>query len=133
MVDFWPEFAAAGKERITVAQLISHQAGLPVVDGPVTLEQALDWDHMVGRLAAQAPLWEPGTDHGYHALTFGWLAGELVRRVDPQGRSLGGFVADEIAGPLGAEAWIGLPDAEQHRVSPLVAARPSGRRGRWRR
>jgi CubicO group peptidase (beta-lactamase class C family) len=129
VADCWPEFAAGGKERITVAQLVSHQAGLPVVDGPVTLEQALDWDHMVGRLAAQAPLWEAGTAHGYHALTFGWLAGELVRRVDPQGRSLGGFVADEVVGPVQAECWIGLPEAEERRVSPLVPVRPSADAG----
>ncbi len=85
VVDCWPEFGAAGKERITVAQLLSHQAGLPVIDGAVTLDEVFDWDHMAARLAAQAPIWEPGTAHGYHAVTFGWLAGELVRRVDPEG------------------------------------------------
>ena len=125
VADYWPEFAAVGKERVTVAQLVSHQAGLPVVDGPVAHEQALDWDHMVGRLGAQAPLWEPGTAHGYHALTFGWLAGELVHRVDPKGRRLGAFVADEVAGPVGVEAWIGLPADREGRVSPLVAAPPA--------
>jgi CubicO group peptidase (beta-lactamase class C family) len=79
---------------------------------------------MVGRLAAQAPLWEPGTAHGYHAVTFGWLAGELVRRVDPKGRSLGGFVADEIVAPLGTELWIGLPELEEPRVAPLIPTPP---------
>src|SRR5262245_9533500 len=124
VVDCWPEFGAAGKERITVAQLLSHQAGLPVVDGSLTMDQVLDWDHMVGRLAAQAPIWEPGTAHGYHAVTFGWLAGELVRRVDPKGRTLGGVVADELTGRIGAEAWIGLPEEHEVRVSPLVTSPP---------
>jgi CubicO group peptidase (beta-lactamase class C family) len=124
VVDCWPEFGAAGKERITVAQLLSHQAGLPVIDGALTLDEVFDWDHMAARLAAQAPIWEPGTAHGYHAVTFGWLAGELVRRVDPEGRTLGGFVADELTGPIGAEAWIGLPAALEDRVSPLVTSGP---------
>ena len=78
---YWPEFAAAGKGDITVSQLLSHQAGLFSVDAPVTLADALDWATITGRLAEQAPLWEPGTTHGYHALTYGWLAGELVRDV----------------------------------------------------
>jgi CubicO group peptidase (beta-lactamase class C family) len=125
VVDCWPEFGAAGKGRITVAQLLSHQAGLPVVDGALTIDQVLDWDHMVGRLAAQAPIWEPGTAHGYHAVTFGWLAGELVRRVDPKGRTLGGFVADELTGRIDAEAWIGLPAEHEDRVSPLVVSPPN--------
>jgi CubicO group peptidase (beta-lactamase class C family) len=124
VVDLWPEFGAAGKERITVAQLLSHQAGLPVVERPLTIDDVLDWDRMVDVLAAEAPVWEPGSAHGYHAVTFGWLAGELVRRVDPEGRTLGGFVAGELTGPIGAEAWIGLPEAEEPRVSPLVLSPP---------
>jgi CubicO group peptidase (beta-lactamase class C family) len=114
---YWPEFAAAGKGDITVAQLLSHQAGLITVDG-ISLAEALDWDTVTARLAAAAPEWPIGEGHGYHALTYGWLAGELVRRVD--GRSLGRFVAEEIAAPLGAELWIGLPEAEEHRVSPII-------------
>ena len=124
VVDYWPEFAAAGKESITVAQLLSHQAGLATVDGAVTLDEALDWDVITKKLAEQAPLWEPGTAHGYHAVTYGWLAGELVRRVDPECRSFGGFVADEIVRPLGAEFWIGLPDEQQARVSPMIPSPP---------
>ena len=120
VAEYWPEFAAAGKEEVTVAQLLSHQAGLAAIDGAVRLEEILDWDHMATRVAKQAPLWEPGSAHGYHALTFGWLAGELVHRADPQRRSLGAFVADEVAGPVGAEAFIGLPEDLEHRVSPLV-------------
>ena len=118
---YWPEFAAAGKGEATVAQLLSHQLGLITVDG-LTLEQALDWDTITSRLAAEAPDWPIGSGHGYHALTYGWLAGELVRRVD--GRSLGTFVADEIVKPLGVELWIGLPESEESRVSPLIQEPP---------
>ena len=119
---YWPEFAAAGKEHATVAQLLSHQLGLITVDG-LTLEQALDWDTITSRLAATAPEWPIGSGHGYHALTYGWLAGELVRRVD--GRSLGTFVAEEIAKPLGVDLWIGLPESEEPRVSPLIQEAPA--------
>jgi CubicO group peptidase (beta-lactamase class C family) len=115
---YWPEFAAAGKGDATVAQLLSHQCGLYTVDGDITLAEALDWDTITARLAATAPRWEIGTAHGYHALTYGWLAGELVRRVD--GRSIGQFVQDEISGPLGAEMWIGLPEEHESRVSPMI-------------
>jgi CubicO group peptidase (beta-lactamase class C family) len=122
VAEYWPEFAANGKEQATVAQLLSHQLGLITVDG-LTLEQALDWDTVTSRLAAAAPDWPIGTGHGYHALTYGWLAGELVRRVD--GRSLGTFVADEIAKPLGVDLWIGLPESEEPRVSPLIQDPPT--------
>lgn len=114
---YWPEFAAEGKAEATVAQLLSHQCGLISVDG-LSLAEALDWDTMTSRLAAASPEWPIGSGHGYHALTYGWLAGELVRRVD--GRSLGRFVADEITGPLGVELWIGLPEHLEPRVSPLI-------------
>jgi CubicO group peptidase (beta-lactamase class C family) len=114
---YWPEFAANGKGDATVAQLLSHQLGLFTVDG-LTLEQALDWDTITAALAAKAPEWPLGSGHGYHAVTYGWLAGELVRRVD--GRSLGTFVQEEIAKPLGVELWIGLPESEEARVSPLI-------------
>lgn len=116
---YWPEFAQAGKQDIPVRWLLCHKAGLPVVDRALTLEECLAWDPIVEALAAQAPVWEPGTAHGYHALTFGWLVGEVVRRVS--GRSLGTFFAEEVAGPLGLDFWIGLPDDEQHRVAPLVS------------
>src|SRR5215213_10005332 len=114
---YWPEFAAAGKGDATVAQLLSHQLGLFTVDG-LTLEDALDWDTITAALAAKAPEWPIGSGHGYHAVTYGWLAGELVRRVD--GRSLGTFVADEIVKPLGVELWIGLPESEEPRVAPMI-------------
>ncbi|MFM2072319.1 MAG: hypothetical protein RLZZ623_2582 [Actinomycetota bacterium] len=115
---YWPEFAAHGKGDATVAQLLSHQCGLIAPDGPITLEEALHWDTIVARLADTTPDWPIGSGHGYHALTFGWLAGELIRRVD--GRSPGQFVTEEISGPLGVDLWIGLPEDQEHRVSPLI-------------
>lgn len=121
---YWPEFAAGGKGEVTVAQLLSHQAGLVSVDPPVSMQDILDYYPLVEKLAAQVPLWEPGTGHGYHAVTYGNLAGELVRRVDPQRRTVGRFVAEEICGPLGAEFWIGLPPDQEARVSPIIAAPP---------
>lgn len=117
---YWPEFGAAGKGEATVGQLLSHQCGLYTVDGPITLDEALDWDTVTARLAATAPRWPIGTAHGYHAVTYGWLAGELVRRVDPRHRSLGTFVREEIVEPLGVELWIGLPEPHESRVSPLL-------------
>jgi CubicO group peptidase (beta-lactamase class C family) len=119
---FWPEFAAAGKEHATVAQLLSHQVGLYTVDGPITLAEALDWNIVTQRLAATAPAFPIGSTHGYHALTFGWLAGELIRRVD--GRNIGRFIAEEIANPLGVEIYVGLPELLEPRVSPLNTGWP---------
>jgi CubicO group peptidase (beta-lactamase class C family) len=115
---YWPEFAAHGKGEATVAQLLSHQCGLIAPDVPTTLEEALHWDTIVARLADTRPDWPIGSGHGYHAVTFGWLAGELLRRID--GRSPGQFVQDEISGPLGIDLWIGLPEEHEHRVSPLI-------------
>ena len=99
VADYWPEFAAAGKADVPVRWLLSHRVGLPWIDGEMTLEQALDWDQVVEALAAAEPAWEPGSQHGYHATTFGWLVGEVIRRVS--GKSVGQFVRDELAGPLG--------------------------------
>ncbi|HEX5096625.1 MAG TPA: serine hydrolase domain-containing protein, partial [Acidimicrobiia bacterium] len=115
---YWPEFAQEGKDAITVRQLLSHQAGLPLVEGEYTLDAALDWDTVVEQLACQAPAWEPGTKHGYHMRTFGWLVGELIRRVS--GSSVGQFLRDEIATPLGLDFWIGLPEEIEPRVARLV-------------
>ncbi|MER5622611.1 serine hydrolase domain-containing protein [Streptosporangium sp. NPDC002544] len=122
VAEYWPEFAANGKGRIPVRWLLTHQAGLPVIDHPITPAEAIAWDPMVTALAAQRPSWEPGTEHGYHGLTYGWLVGEVVRRVT--GRSLGAFLTEEIAAPLGLDLWIGLPEAERHRVSRIIAAVP---------
>lgn len=115
---YWPEFKAAGKADIPVRWLLCHKAGLPYVDAQLTLEEALAWEPMVRALEAQAPVWEPGTAHGYHAATFGWLVGEVVKRIS--GKSLGTFFHDEFAVPLGLEFWIGLPEEQQHRVAPLL-------------
>lgn len=119
---YWPEFAANGKEHIPVRWLLTHQAGLPVLDRPVTPAAAIAWEPVVTALAAQRPSWEPGTEHGYHGLTYGWLVGEVVRRVT--GRSIGTFLAEEIAGPFDIDFWIGLPASEQHRMSRIVVGVP---------
>ncbi|QNK66682.1 serine hydrolase domain-containing protein [Variovorax sp. PAMC26660] len=115
---YWPEFAANGKAAITVAQLLSHSAGLSGWRPACSGEDFYDWDKVTSMLAAQAPLWEPGTASGYHIYTFGFLVGEVVRRVT--GKSLGTVFREEIAQPLGADFWIGLPASEDHRVADLV-------------
>ena len=117
---YWPEFAAAGKADVPVRWLLTHQAGLPVLDAPLPVADVLAWDPVVDALAAQAPVWEPGTAFGYHARTYGWLVGEVVRRVT--GRTIGQFVADEISGPLGLDLYIGLPRSAEPRLSRLVYA-----------
>ncbi|MDP3738890.1 MAG: serine hydrolase domain-containing protein [Hyphomonadaceae bacterium] len=115
----WPEFAAAGKDRITVAQLISHQGGLPGFVAPTSIEDLYDWTLACSRLAAQAPAWPPGEATSYHACTYGFLAGEVFRRA--VGQSVGKFIAQEMAGPLGADMFLGLPASEDHRVAPMIA------------
>ncbi|MGZ5761272.1 MAG: serine hydrolase domain-containing protein [Caldimonas sp.] len=109
VASYWPEFAQNGKATITLRQLLSHQAGLCAIDEPLNAEKLRDLDAVAGALARQWPAWEPGTRQGYHALSLGWYEGELIRRVDPQHRSLGRFFAEEIAGPLGLEFYFGLP------------------------
>ena len=122
VVEYWPEFGANGKEDIPVRWLLSHQAGLPIVDGPLTLEEAYAWDPVIHALEAQKPLWKPGTEHVYHAMTYGYLVGEVVRRIS--GKSLGTFFADEVAGPLGLQAWIGLPEEQEPNVATIEFAAP---------
>jgi len=119
VADVWPEFAAAGKESITTRQLLSHQAGLPAFDDPTTVAECHDLDCVTGKLAAQAPRWEPGTAHGYHAITYGWLVGEVIRRVT--GRTVGRFFAEEVAGPMSLDTYIGLPPELHARVAKLLA------------
>jgi CubicO group peptidase (beta-lactamase class C family) len=114
---YWPEFAAAGKADIPLRWVLGHRAGLAVLSQPVTQDDLLDWAKMTSRLAAQAPLWPPGMVSGYHSITFGYLVGEVVRRVT--GQSLGGFFAAEVAGPLGADFHIGLAAADLPRCSQL--------------
>ncbi|MFD3617152.1 serine hydrolase domain-containing protein [Streptomyces sp. NPDC058676] len=109
--EYWPQFKARGKERVLVRHVLNHRSGLPVLDRPLTPAEALDPARGAEAVAAQAPVWEPGTDHGYHALTYGWMLDELVRRVT--GLWAGEWIAAEIAGPLGADLWLGLPQAEE--------------------
>ncbi|MFC7306167.1 serine hydrolase domain-containing protein [Streptomyces monticola] len=116
---YWPEFKAQGKERTLVRQLLSHRAGVPVLDRPLTVAGL---DEGPDAVAAQSPVWEPGTDHGYHAQTYSWLLGELVRRVT--GRTIGQWIADELAGPLGLDLWLGLPAAQAHRVGRVGPVEP---------
>ncbi|MGZ4708044.1 MAG: serine hydrolase domain-containing protein, partial [Acidimicrobiales bacterium] len=118
VAQYWPEFAEAGKARIPVDYLLTHRAGLAWVDEPLTLDQALAWDPMIHALERQAPAWEPGTAHGYNAITFGYLVGEVVRRVT--GRTIGTYFREEIAEPLGLDFWIGLPEQHEARVARLV-------------
>ena len=101
-----------------VDYLLSHRAGLAWVDEQLTMEEALAWDPMIHALERQVPVWDPGTAHGYHALTYGYLVGEVVRRVT--GRTIGTYFRDEIAGPLGLDFWIGLPESVEPRVAPLI-------------
>lgn len=120
VADVWPEFAAEGKGSITIEHLLTHQAGLPVIEEQVPVEEFEDLPAIADRLAGQRPLWEPGTAHGYHALTYGFLVGEVVRRVS--GKSVGDLVAAEIAGPLGLDLWLGAPDDVIDRSARLSAA-----------
>jgi CubicO group peptidase (beta-lactamase class C family) len=122
VADYWPEFAQASKGSITVRQLLSHQAGLPAIDAPLTVHDLADRAKMSAALAAQAPAWNPGSRHGYHAVTLGWYESELIRHADPLRRSLGQFFAQEVAKPLGLDFYIGLPDSvDRNRVAYLHA------------
>jgi CubicO group peptidase (beta-lactamase class C family) len=112
---YWPQFAAAGKQDVTVRQLLSHQAGLPALHAPLPAGAMLDWNRMTGLLAAEEPWWQPGSGHGYHVNTFGFLAGELIRILS--GLTPGEYLKRELAGPLGADIHIGLAEGDLHRVA----------------
>ncbi|HEX5190331.1 MAG TPA: serine hydrolase domain-containing protein [Streptosporangiaceae bacterium] len=112
---YWPDFGAAGKDRVTVRELLSHQAGVPAIRRRLPPGAMLDWDLMTGAIADQAPWWEPGSAHGYHVNTFGFAVGELLRRAS--GRTVGALLRAELAGPLGADVHIGLPASEHRRVA----------------
>jgi CubicO group peptidase (beta-lactamase class C family) len=121
VASYWPEFAQERKQEISVRQLLSHQAGLAVIDIPVDLEMLADPDALGSVLAAQRPRWKPGTRQGYHGQSLGWYESQLLRRVDPEGRTIGRFFADEVAGALDVEFFIGLPDdIESERVATIV-------------
>ena len=122
VVRYWPEFGQAGKESIPVKMLLNHQSGVAAISDPIPPGGLYDWEFMVKALEKQEPFWKPGSMHGYHGFTFGWLVGEVVRRVS--GKSLGTFFREEVAEPLGLDFWIGLPEAYENRVAPIIPADP---------
>ncbi len=122
VADHWPDFAQNGKNEITVGQLLNHTAGFPTFREPVPEGGFYDFAAMAAQLAAQEPYWESGTATGYQMMSFGWLIGEVVRRVS--GKSLGDFFAQEIARSLGLDFWIGLPESEEHRIAPVELYKP---------
>ncbi|MEU5579758.1 serine hydrolase domain-containing protein [Streptomyces huasconensis] len=132
---YWPEFKAHGKDDVLVRHVLAHRAGVPALDRPLTPAEALDPDLAAAVVAAQAPFWEPGTGHGYHAQTYSWLTGELVRRVT--GKAVGEWIDAEIARPYGLGLWVGLPEAEAARVGRIgriePPAAPGGLRTRPKR
>jgi CubicO group peptidase (beta-lactamase class C family) len=119
---YWPEFAAAGKDKLPVRYLLSHRAGLPAIRKTLPPEALYDWKTMTAAIAAQEPWWEPGKKHGYHAITYGWLVGEVVRRAS--GKTLGTYFHDEIVSPLGLDAHIGLDARHDARTANMIPAPP---------
>ncbi len=114
---YWPEFGQNGKDVIPVRWLLCHRGGIPWTDEPMTFEEALVWDNVTASIERQVPAWKPGDQHGYHATTYGWLVGEVIRRVT--GMSVGEFIDTEFRQPLGLDLWLGLPEAQHARVVPL--------------
>jgi CubicO group peptidase (beta-lactamase class C family) len=121
VTELWPEFGQHGKEAVTTRMMLDHSAAVPALREKVKDDGPYDRTYMTERLAAEEPFWKPGTRNGYHGFTFGWTVGEMVRRAG--GRSLGAFFQDEIAGPLGLDFWIGLPEAIEPRVAPILPYR----------
>jgi len=119
---YWPEFGAAGKQDVLVRHVLSHASGVSGLDQPAVVEDLYDWDKATSRMAAQAPWWQPGTASGYHALNYGHLVGEIVRRIS--GKPLKQFVAEEIAGPLGADFQIGAAESDWDRISDVIPPPP---------
>jgi len=126
---YWPEFAAAGKQDIPVRWLLSHRAGLPAIRRTLPAEALFDWEAMTGAIAETAPWWTPGTRHGYHAITYGHLVGEVIRRVD--GRTVGAFLREEVTTPLGADFFIGVPEEADGRAAEVLAPPPPGEPTIW--
>jgi len=119
---YWPEFAQAGKDKVPVSYLLNHQAGLPAIKRQIPGEMLYDWEAMTSELAAHTPWWEPGTRHGYHAFTYGYLIGEVLRRIT--GKTLGAYLREEIAQPLGLDFHIGLDAQHDGRVAQMIGADP---------
>lgn len=126
---YWPEFGAAGKQHIRVSELLSHQAGLPAVRAPLPPDAHTDWSIMRDALAAERPWWKPGSRVGYHAHTWGWLAGELIRRID--GRSAGTFLREELTAPLGLDVHLGMGPELDDRVAPIASHDPGLAAREW--
>jgi CubicO group peptidase (beta-lactamase class C family) len=126
---YWPEFAAAGKQDIPVRWLLSHRAGLPAIRRSLPAEALFDWEAMTGALAETAPWWTPGERHGYHAITYGHLVGEVIRRVD--GRTVGAFLRDDVTGPLHADFFIGVPEEADGRAAEVLPPPPPGEPTIW--
>jgi len=122
VVRYWPEFGQAGKESIPVKMLLNHQSGVAAISEPIPPGALYDWEFMVRALEKQAPFWKPGSMHGYHGFTFGWLVGEVVRRVS--GKSIGTFFREEVAELLDLDFWMGLPVTHETRVAPIIPADP---------
>ena len=118
VVELWPEFGQHGKEGVTTRMMLDHSAGVPALRARMKESGPYEWDYMTGLIAAEEPFWPPGTRNGYHGFTFGWTVGEMVRRAS--GKSLGTFFQEEIARPLGLDFWIGLPEAIEPRVAPIM-------------
>ncbi len=121
VTEIWPEFGRNGKDGATTRMMLDHSVGVPVLREKLKPGALYDWDYMTGRLADEAPFWQPGTRNGYHALTIGFTVGEMVRRV--AGCSLGTFFQEAVAKPLGIDFWIGLPEAVEPRVAPMIIYR----------
>jgi CubicO group peptidase (beta-lactamase class C family) len=119
---YWPEFGQAGKEGAIVSMMLDHSVGVPAIRETLKPGGAYDYDYMCERLAAEAPFWKPGTRNGYHGLTSAWTVGEMVRRAT--GQRMGAFLRDEVAGPLGIDFWLGLPEDQEPRVAPMIAYPP---------
>ncbi len=122
VAEYWPEFGQAGKSAITPRHILSHSAGIAVIEEPLPANAVFDWERMIAAIEKQRPLWEPGTQHGYHGTLFGFLVGELVRRIS--GKTVGTFFRDEVAGPLDADVHIGLPKDQHARAVEMFS--PSG-------
>jgi CubicO group peptidase (beta-lactamase class C family) len=118
VVELWPEFGQHGKEHVTTRMMLDHSAGVPALRARIKNSGPYEWDYMTGLLAAEEPFWPPGTRNGYHGFTFGWTVGEMVRRAS--GQSLGAFFQEQVAKPLGIDFWIGLPEAIEPRVAPIL-------------
>ena len=119
VIKYWPEYKGAGKEKTTIGQLVSHQAGVPFFAGDIHRDQVINWDYMISKIEQEAPVWEPGSAYAYHAITHGWLTGEIIRRVS--GMSPGQYLAKEISSLLYADTWLGLPLELESEVAPSYA------------